>query len=158
MSINYAIYNTIVGNLRVDYKNKVLLGIEKVEDSINHGKRSSFSDSVFKSLQEYFRGDRKKFAINYELCGTDFQMKVWKELEKIPYGTTKSYKDIAIAIGKENSSRAVGGAIHKNPIAIIIPCHRVIGSSKKLVGYAGGLDMKKQLLQIENISDIKSNL
>lgn len=153
MSINYAIYNTAIGNIKVEYNDQLLLSLEKVEQVVDGGKRTIFSDSVFENLQEYFQGNRKEFSINYEIKGTEFQMKVWKELEKIPYGTTKSYKEIAINIGCEKGSRAVGGAIHRNPIAIIIPCHRVIGSNKKLVGYAGGLDMKKKLLQIEKVLD-----
>ena len=86
-----------------------------------------------------------------EVKGTEFQKKVWNELLKIPYGQTKSYKDIAIAIENERASRAVGMANNKNPIPIIIPCHRVIGSTGKLVGYAGGVNVKEKLLNIEKI-------
>ncbi|MBK5200487.1 MAG: methylated-DNA--[protein]-cysteine S-methyltransferase [Spirochaetaceae bacterium] len=153
MDSDFAIYNTVVGDLKIDYKNQLLLGIEKVEHTRERGTTTIFSDSVFKNLQEYFAGKRKEFSINYEIKGSEFQMKVWKELEKISYGTTKSYKEIAINIGCEKATRAVGGAIHRNPIGIIIPCHRVIGSNNKLVGYAGGVDMKIKLLKIEKILD-----
>ncbi|WP_123052926.1 methylated-DNA--[protein]-cysteine S-methyltransferase [Clostridium sp. JN-1] len=100
-------------------------------------------------LNEYFTKKRKIFDLPLAPEGTEFQKKVWSELCKIPYGTTCSYKDIARAIGNEKACRAVGMANNKNPIAIFIPCHRVIGSNGKLVGYAGGLDTKKKLLNIE---------
>ena len=90
--------------------------------------------------------------------GTEFQIKVWKALTEIPYGETRSYKDIAISIGNEKACRAVGMANNKNPIPIIIPCHRVIGANKKLVGYAGGLDLKERLLDLEGISVQKNKV
>lgn len=104
-----------------------------------------------KQLQEYCKGKRKEFTLPLELEGTSFQVKVWQELLKIPYGTTKSYQDIAQAINNPKASRAVGMANNRNRIMIIIPCHRVIGSNGKLVGYAGGLKMKEELLKIEGI-------
>lgn len=100
-------------------------------------------------LNEYFTKKRKIFNLPLAPDGTEFQKKVWSELCKIPYGTTCSYKDIARAIGNEKACRAVGMANNKNPIAIFIPCHRVIGSNGKLVGYAGGIDIKKKLLNME---------
>lgn len=147
----YAIYKSTIGYIKIEYNRDILISIEKVVNFSDTGEKSCFSDSVFQNIKEYLEGKRKEFFIKYELEGTPFQLKVWEELEKIPYGTTKSYKDIAFNIGCKNGSRAVGGAINKNPICIVIPCHRVIGSNNKLVGYAGGLDMKKKLLQIENI-------
>lgn len=95
-----------------------------------------------------------KFDLPLDARGTEFQKKVWNELLRIPYGETKSYKDIAVAIGNEKACRAIGMANNKNPIPIIIPCHRVIGSNGKLVGYAGGLNVKEKLLNIEKI-DVK---
>lgn len=100
-------------------------------------------------LKEYFDGKRKVFDLPLKINGTDFQKKVWQELTKIPYGKVLSYKDIAINIGNENAGRAVGNANNKNKIAIIIPCHRVIGSNGKLIGYEGGLWRKKWLLEHE---------
>ena len=82
--------------------------------------------------------------------GTEFQQKVWKALKDIPYGKTKSYKDIAAAVGNEKACRAVGMANNRNPISIIIPCHRVIGKNGKLVGYGGGLEIKEYLLKLES--------
>lgn len=100
-------------------------------------------------LQEYLTGERKIFDLPLEPHGTEFQQKVWNSLQKIPYGETNSYKDIAKSIGNIKACRAVGMANNKNPILIFIPCHRVIGSNGKLVGYAGGLNVKEKLLQIE---------
>ena len=102
-----------------------------------------------KQLQEYFSGKRKIFDLPLAPTGTEFQQKVWSSLRKIPYGTTNSYKEIAESIGNIKASRAVGMANNKNPILILIPCHRVIGTNGKLVGYAGGIDVKEKLLKIE---------
>ncbi len=102
-----------------------------------------------KELEEYFAGKRKEFDLPLEQEGTEFQKKVWEALERIPYGETRTYKDVAKMVGNEKASRAVGMANNKNSIPIIIPCHRVIGSNGKLVGYALGLDMKKYLLDLE---------
>lgn len=104
---------------------------------------------AFEQLQEYFDGKRNVFDLPLSPQGTEFQQKVWKALQEIPYGNTCSYKDIANNIGNVKASRAVGMANNKNPIPIFIPCHRVIGVNGKLVGYAGGLDVKEKLLKIE---------
>ena len=104
---------------------------------------------IFSQLEEYFAGTRKKFDVPLDLEGTDFQKKVWEELKKIPYGKTISYKTLAEKLGDVKSIRAVGKANGQNPIAIIIPCHRVIGSNGSLTGYAGGLDIKEKLLHLE---------
>ena len=102
-----------------------------------------------KQLTEYFNKTRTKFDLPLDPQGTDFMKRVWKELIKIPYGETRTYKQIAQKIGNEKASRAVGMANNKNPIPIIIPCHRVIGANNKLVGYALGLDKKEFLLDLE---------
>lgn len=106
---------------------------------------------VIRQLEEYFKGTRKKFEIPLLLEGTDFQKRVWSELTQISHGRTVSYRDIATSLGKKNAVRAVGNANAKNPIPIIVPCHRVIGSNGKLAGYAGGLWRKKWLLQHEGV-------
>lgn len=103
-------------------------------------------------LIEYFQGKRKDFTIPFDYHGTPFQLAVWKALCEIPYGQTKSYSDIAKHIEKPSSVRAVGSAIGANPVAIIVPCHRVIGKNGSLTGYRGGLDMKTRLLQLERES------
>lgn len=100
-------------------------------------------------LDEYFTGKRKEFDLPLAAKGTLFQKKVWNALCTIPYGETRSYKDIAIQIGNAKACRAVGMANHNNPIGIIVPCHRVVGADGKLVGYAGGLDRKQLLLELE---------
>lgn len=108
-----------------------------------------FFEEAIKQFNEYFNGKRKKFDLKINPNGTDFQKKVWMELSDIPYGETRSYKDVARNIGNEKASRAVGMANNKNPIQIIIPCHRVIGLNGNLIGYAGGIEIKKRLLEIE---------
>lgn len=104
---------------------------------------------AWKQLDEYFAGQRKSFSVKLNLQGTSFQKKVWEELQKIPYGQTRSYGEIARACGRPRASRAVGQANHKNPVVIIVPCHRVVGSDGRLVGFGGGLWRKKWLLQHE---------
>jgi len=102
-----------------------------------------------KQIKEYLSGQRKSFDLNLDIQGTNFQKLVWAQLMKIPYGDTRSYKDIATSLGKPQASRALGSANGKNPLCLIIPCHRVIASNGSLGGYSGGLDVKRQLLQIE---------
>lgn len=100
-------------------------------------------------LNEYLAGKRQEFSVPYKLYGTAFQVKVWEALKTIPYGETRSYKEIAEQIENPKALRAVGGALHENPIPLILPCHRVIGKSGTLVGFGLGLDMKRRLLVIE---------
>ncbi len=100
-------------------------------------------------LEEYFAGKRRQFTIALDLRGTDFQLACWQALCAIPYGETRSYADIARAVGKANAFRAVGMANNRNPIAIMVPCHRVIASDGTLCGYGGGLDIKRKLLELE---------
>lgn len=109
-----------------------------------------------KQLSEYFNGKRRVFDLPLDLEGTAFQVKVWQELQKIPYGQTRSYKQIAKAINNPKAYRAVGNANNHNRIMIVIPCHRVIGSNNNLVGYAGGLNMKEMLLSLEKCNDFTS--
>lgn len=112
------------------------------------------SDAVLletqKQLEEYFRGTRREFCLPLAPKGTPFQCDVWQALRNIPYGETVSYGDIARAVGREKAFRAVGQANHVNPISIIIPCHRVVGSTGKLTGYGGGLTIKQYLLALES--------
>jgi len=100
-------------------------------------------------VKEYFAGKRKQFKLPIAMHGTEFQMAVWQALQKIPYGETRSYKEIAAMIGRPKAVRAVGMANNRNPISIIVPCHRVIGHDGKLVGYGGGLPLKQLLLELE---------
>ena len=100
-------------------------------------------------LSEYFAGHRRKFDFPLDLRGTDFQLACWNSLLAIPYGETRSYADIARAVGKPNAFRAVGMANNRNPVAIVVPCHRVIAADGTLCGYGGGLDVKRRLLELE---------
>lgn len=153
----YKIYDFEIGELAICEENGkiVLVNVVKTKEDIEEmaknsiQKETSLIKNTKQQLDEYFAGKRKKFDIPIKLDGTDFQIKVWKELLKIPYGETCSYLDIAKCIGNPKASRAVGMANNKNKIIIIVPCHRVIGSNKKLVGYACGLDVKEKLLELE---------
>ncbi|KGP90381.1 [Fe-S]-binding protein [Pontibacillus chungwhensis BH030062] len=107
-------------------------------------------------LDEYFSNKRDRFEVQLDLYGTPFQQKVWKALADIPFGETRSYKDIALAIQAPKAVRAIGGAVNKNPLSIILPCHRVIGSNGALVGYAGGLERKEHLLDLEHRKAVSS--
>ena len=110
---------------------------------------SSVLEKARQQLDEYFLGIRRSFEVPLHPVGTDFQKKVWNALLDIPYGETRSYKEIAQNIGSPNSVRAVAGAIGANGISILIPCHRVIGSNRSLTGFAGGLEAKRILLELE---------
>ncbi|MEG0292317.1 MAG: methylated-DNA--[protein]-cysteine S-methyltransferase [Anaerovoracaceae bacterium] len=149
------IYSSVIGLLAISYEDEYIVGINILDEENTEiiDEKSFISDNCFLQIKEYLDGKRKTFDLKYKLCGTEFQKTVWDELLKIPYGKTRSYKDVAIAIGRSSSARAVGNANNHNPIMIIVPCHRVIGNSGKLVGYAGGLKVKEKLLSIE-----KSNL
>ncbi len=111
--------------------------------------RTELSDKAYEQILEYLNGTRKKFDLPIQMEGTEFQKKVWDALLTIPYGETRSYKEIAEQIGDVKATRAVGMANNKNPIAIVVPCHRVVGANGTLTGYAGGLDIKKKLLELE---------
>jgi len=115
----------------------------KVQDA------GSQNDEIIAELDAYFAGSLKKFSVPLDLRGTEFQRRVWELLLHIPYGETRSYGQIARAIGRPEASRAVAQAVGTNPVAIIVPCHRVIGASGGLVGYGGGLHRKQALLELE---------
>jgi len=112
-------------------------------------KGSQYNEAIARELDGYFAGRLRQFTVPLDLRGTPFQHQVWQELQRIPYGATRSYGQIARALGRPAAARAVGQANHVNPVAIIVPCHRVLGSDGKLTGYAGGLDIKKALLDLE---------
>ena len=146
---NFAIYRTPLGNLKISFENDAVTSLDITDHPEETGEKTKLTDLVYEQIVEYFDGKRTKFDFPYELKGTEFQMKVWKALCDIPYGETRSYKDIAIAINQPTASRAVGNANNKNPIMIAVPCHRVIGANGSLTGYAGGLHIKEALLTIE---------
>lgn len=112
-------------------------------------------DVVAKQLEEYFAGRRSTFDVELDFKGTDFQRVVWKELTRIPYGRTTSYGELAKRVGRPTGARAVGAAVGRNPISIVVPCHRVIGANGQLTGFAGGLPSKTRLLDIESATHRK---
>ena len=147
--IKHAYYNFEFGILKISYTEKAVVEIKTVEKANGKDEHSQLSDTVYEQICEYMAGRRKSFDFPYELKGTEFQKRVWEELCNIPYGETRTYKQIAEAVGNPKSSRAVGAANGKNPVWIAVPCHRVIGANGSLTGYAGGLEFKKALLEIE---------
>ncbi|MBT8195700.1 MAG: methylated-DNA--[protein]-cysteine S-methyltransferase [Bacteroidia bacterium] len=147
-----AFYKSPIGSLEIKSDEKHVTSINFIDDNKNQKENSKgvkVLSQCKKELDEYFHGDRTSFNVPYKLYGTPFQEEVWGKLGGIPYGRTKSYKDIAQKIGSTKLSRAVGQTNSLNPIAIIVPCHRVIGSNGNLTGYAGGLERKKWLLEFE---------
>jgi methylated-DNA-[protein]-cysteine S-methyltransferase len=110
------------------------------------------TDPYVQELNEYFLGERREFSFALDLRGTPFQLECWRALLEIPYGETRTYADIARAVGRPQGFRAVGLANNRNPVAIVVPCHRVIASDGSLCGYGGGLDIKRKLLDLESAS------
>lgn len=123
--------------------------LQEVETPLLQEAEEPLLQEAEEQLNEYFAGVRREFDLPLAPQGTPFQQAVWAELQKIPYGETRTYGQLAAALGKPRASRAVGGACHCNPVAILIPCHRVVGANGSLTGYAGGLDIKEYLLELE---------
>jgi len=147
----YFTYDTVHGKItivsdgeaitQIKHEGKLMPECEK--------KETVLIKQAFDELNEYFSGKRFDFDVPIRLHGTDFHRSVWEALMKIPYGETRTYKQVAEIVGRPKASRAVGQANNRNPIWIIIPCHRVIGASGKLTGYDGGVEMKEKLLELE---------
>jgi len=154
---NIFYYNTKIGRIGIEENGTAITKLnfinKEVQEEIIEEHETALLKEAIKQLNEYFDGKRKSFDLPLEPKGTEFQNKVWNALKEIPFGETRSYGEIAKIIGNEKASRAVGMANNKNPIAIIVPCHRVIGANGKLVGYAGGLDLKEKLLKLESNND-----
>ena len=139
-------------NLRLVASDCGIRAIEFTPAKLAEGHRqdaNAFLREAASQLHAYFAGDLRRFELPLDMHGTEFQKRVWRELEKIPYGETRSYAQVAAAIGTPNAVRAVGAANGSNPVAIVVPCHRVIGSGGRLTGYGGGLPLKKRLLELE---------
>lgn len=153
MMTKYAYYEFEYGTLCIGYNEKAVVEIYRVGENVsvfeNENIRSELSDRANSQIRAYLDGKLREFDFPVETHGTDFRQKVWNALLAIPYGETRSYKYIAASIGNPKANRAVGMAAHCNPLGIVIPCHRVIGSDGSLTGYAGGLDFKAALLKIE---------
>lgn len=143
-------YKSEIGLLEIIGSEEEIYSVDFVEKALEKDKSNGLLEDCKRQLDEYFCGKRKEFSLKLNPKGTDFQKKVWAKLMEIPFGKVVSYLEIAKNIGDKNLTRAVGNANGKNPVAIIIPCHRVVGSSGKLVGYAGGLWRKEWLLEKEN--------
>jgi methylated-DNA-[protein]-cysteine S-methyltransferase len=141
-----------MGLIEIQASDEGLRAVSLVDNKVYEEESNIHNQLTINQLKEYFDGKRKDFNLVYDLEGTDFQKRVWLELLKIPFGKTKSYMDMAVALGDPKVIRAAASANGANKIAIIIPCHRVIGSDGSLTGYAGGLDKKKWLLEFENPS------
>ena len=140
--------NSEIGVICVEDNGEKLISIQLCEKAESDN-MSALTEKAIIQLKEYFSGTRKSFDLPLELNGTNFQKKVWNALLDIPYGETRSYKDIAEQIGNPKAVRAVGGANHKNKLMIIVPCHRVIGANGSLTGYAGGVKAKARLIELE---------
>ena len=145
----YGYYESPIGKIKIEVEGRSVIGVYFSDESSEEN-RNELVDECKKQLEEYFNGKRKSFDLNIKFVkGTEFQLKVWNALKEIPYGEKVTYKYIAEKINNPKAIRAVGGANNKNPISIIIPCHRVIGANGKLVGYAEGIDKKEFLLRLE---------
>jgi O-6-methylguanine DNA methyltransferase len=148
---NVFCYETKIGKIRIGENGTAITHVCFGEIRTNDTNiiETPLLKKAYEQIKEYLNGKRSTFDLPLAPQGTEFQQNVWKALQEIPYGKTNTYKDVAKKIGNINASRAVGMANNKNPILLFIPCHRVIGASGKLVGYAGGLDVKEKLLEIE---------
>lgn len=148
----FACFETPLGWMRVeeDARGIALLDFVDNPESAQAPKSSGiYLPDAIAQISEYFAGKRRVFDLPLNPSGTDFQKRVWNALTEIPYGETRSYRDVAAAVGKPKATRAVGMANHRNHICILIPCHRIIGNSGALTGYGGGLWRKRRLLELE---------
>ena len=142
-------YETKLGSVTIIEEDGALLAISTHRFWEGSEQETPLIKEAYHQLNEYLQGNRKTFDLPLRMKGTDFQVIVWKALCDIPYGETRSYKQIAEAIGNPKSVRAVGMANNKNPLLVVVPCHRVIGANGKLVGYAAGIEKKEFLLKLE---------
>lgn len=150
MIVAHSFLETPIGNLHVYASEEALVSVTFHPHIEQMLPASELTREAIQQLKSYFDGRRQTFELPLTPEGTDFQKEVWEQLKAIPYGRTKSYLDIAEGLGDRNATRAVGSANGKNPIAIIIPCHRVVGTDGSLTGYAGGKHRKAYLLQLES--------
>ncbi|MGL4393908.1 MAG: methylated-DNA--[protein]-cysteine S-methyltransferase [Brevinema sp.] len=151
MKISSTYFDSPLGMIYLEANDEALLKVEFVEQHSSSISMNPILSEAQKQLLEYFSGERRSFDLPVKFQGTVFQEKVWKALQKIPFGETKTYQEIAEEIGHNNAYRAVGSANNKNQFAIIVPCHRVIAKSGSMAGYNGGLDKKESLLSFEGL-------
>lgn len=147
--ISHYTYETGLGSVTFIEEDGALLAISMQRSLEGVEKETSLTKEAYAQLSEYLNGKRKTFDLPFKMRGTQFQLQVWNALLDIPYGETRSYKQIAEAIGNPKAVRAVGMANNRNPLLIIVPCHRIIGKNGSLVGYGEGLEMKEFLLRLE---------
>ncbi|MDF2804063.1 MAG: ogt [Anaerocolumna sp.] len=153
------IYNTPIGKIGFTEDGLAITSVAFIPEEVDIDtsiEETTLLADAYNQLMEYLNGDRKDFSLPLNPAGTPFQKKVWEVLRSIPYGETLSYKEVAEKAGNSKASRAVGMANNRNPIPVIIPCHRVIGADGKLVGYGGGLPTKIKLLTLENCKFINA--
>lgn len=151
--IRTKVYNTPIGKISFSEDGQAITSVDFIPEEENidtAAEETKLLSDAYSQLMEYLKGERKEFTLPLNPSGTPFQKKVWEVLRSIPYGQTLSYKEVAIKAGNPKACRAVGMANNRNPIPIIIPCHRVIGSDGSLVGYGGGLSTKVKLLTLED--------
>lgn len=141
--------DTVVGSIYITAEDEFIVEISTAKPSYSFKTKTPLLLAAKNQMQEYFANKRTEFDLPLKPKGTEFQQKVWQQLCQIPYGETRSYGQIAAAVGNPKASRAVGMANHNNPIMIVIPCHRVIGANGSLTGYAGGLNIKQALINLE---------
>lgn len=141
---------TVIGKLLVTTNDETVTGISLNDCGIEAKPCCGFSIDVACEIKEFLSGEREAFEFSYEFTGTAFQVMVWKELLRIPYGKTATYGEIARRIGKPGASRAVGMACNRNPLLLVVPCHRVVGADGKLTGYVAGVEKKRMLLELES--------
>ena len=147
--IQYLSCTSPFGMLLMGVENDMVVSLRLASKLPPENQPSLFSEIVTLQLQEYFCGSRKEFDLPLAPGGSPFQQLVWQELRRIPYGQTRSYTQIASMLGNPKAARAVGQAANRNPLWIVIPCHRVVGKNQSLTGYAGGLSLKQSLLELE---------
>jgi len=148
--VKRAFLKTPLGYLEINGSEKGISKVEFLNCRVRINRVPAILKPCVNELKEYFLGKRQNFTTDLDLSGSPFQLKVWNELLRIPYGTTISYLELAKKVGDAKALRAVGGANGSNPMVILVPCHRVIGSNGKLVGYGGGIKRKKWLLEHEH--------
>ena len=156
MTAHYDYFDSPIGTLKLWSDGRSLRAIEFEGQHTDGAGRAAPADAALRrchqQLAEYFRGERRHFDLPLAAAGTPFQREVWLALRQIPYGQVRSYRELAVTIGRPRAVRAVGAANGRNPLPVVVPCHRVIGSDGSLTGFAGGLALKRSLLELEGVA------
>ncbi len=144
-----AVYPTPLGYLHIQYNPEHVFSLKIFSSRLLPSVPSALTDDAAQQILEYLQGRRITFSFPFQFTGSSFQADVWNRILRVPYGNTASYKDLAFSLGRPSAVRAVASACGQNPLWIVVPCHRIIGSDGKLHGYAGGLELKQKLLNLE---------